>query len=123
MINKKWNILFIKNDKSKFELRTKAFDTLFNTVDISLSKEQTLKLFNGNNYDIVIGDISIDPEGVAFLKQLKDIKPKQSIFALVSPKDEDKLYPIADLGINAIELTEIQFDQALETISKFNPYE
>jgi len=121
-MNKKWNILFIKDDKSTFDLTAKVFNSLFNRVDIASSKEESLELFNNNDYDIVIRDISIEPEGVAFLKQLIDIKPEQSIFALVSPKDADKLFSIADLGINAIELTKEQFDQALETISQFNPY-
>ena len=122
-IDKKYNILFIKDEKSMFDLTTKMFDLLFNRVDMSLSREKSLELFNNNQYDVVIGDISVKPEEVAFLKQIKDIKPEQTIFALVSPEDTDKLYSIADLGINAFELTPTQFDQALEAISEFNPYE
>jgi len=121
-MNKKWNILFIKDDRSPFNLTAEVFNSLFNKVDMTSSKEESLELFNNNRYDIVIRDISIEPEGVAFLKQLIDIKPEQSIFAFVSPKDSDKLFSIADLGINAIELTLEQFDKALETISQFNPY-
>jgi len=121
-MNKKWNILFIKDDRSTFDLTAEVFNSLFYKVDMTSSKEESLELFNNNSYDIVIRDISIEPEGVAFLKQLIDIKPEQSIFALILPKDTDKLFSIADLGINAIELTPEQFDQALETISQFNPY-
>ena len=122
-IDKKWNILFIQDDNSTFDLNTKMFDSLFNRVDIVSQKEEALKLFDKNQYDIVIGDLSVVPEGVAFLKQIKDIKTQQSIFALVSPKDTDKLYSIADLGINAFELDASQFEQALETIAEFDPYE
>jgi len=57
------------------------------------------------------------------MKQLIDLKPEQTIFTLVSPKDTDKLYGIADLGIHAFELEATQFDQALEMIAQFNPYE
>ena len=64
----------------------------------------------------------MEPEEIAFLKQIKDKKSKQTIFALVSPKDTDKLYGIADLGINAFELTPDYFGQALEQIAKFDPY-
>ncbi|WP_309497958.1 hypothetical protein [Sulfurovum sp.] len=121
--NKKWNVLFIKDAHSMFDADTKMFNTLFNKVDKVQGREGALKLFESNNYDIVIGDISVKPEELAFLKQIIDIKPEQTIFALVSPKDTDKLYGIADLGIHAFELTPIQFDQALETIAQFNPYE
>ncbi|WP_373029506.1 response regulator [Sulfurovum sp.] len=118
----KWNLLFIGDDKSMFDSDTKMFNQLFNKVDKVLSKEEALKLFDANQYDIIIGDISVEPEGVALLKQIKDKKPQQAIFALVSPKDTDKLFGIADLGINAFELIPEQFDQALEQIAVFDPY-
>lgn len=121
--DKKWNVLFIEDDRSMFDSGTKMFNQLFNKVDKVLGKEDALKLFDSNQYDIVLGDISVEPESVGLLKQIKDMKPEQAIFALVSPKDTDKLFGIADLGINAFELTPEQFDQALEQIAMFDPYE
>ena len=121
--NKKWNLLFIGDDKSMFDSDTKMFNQLFHKVDKALDKEEALTLFNANQYDIIIGDLSVAPEGVALLKQMKDDKSQQAIFALVSPKDTDKLFGIADLGINAFELIPEQFDQALEQIAMFDPYE
>ncbi|MBT8349226.1 MAG: hypothetical protein HKP62_07270 [Sulfurovum sp.] len=121
--NKKWNVLFIEDDGSMFDAGTKMFNQLFNKVDKVLGKEESLKLFNANLYDIVLADLSVEPEGVGLLKQMMDKKPAQTIFALVSPKDTDKLFGIADLGINAFELIPEYFDQALEQIAMFNPYE
>ena len=121
--DKKWNLLFIEDDRSMFDSGTKMFNQLFNKVDKVLGKEEALKLFDSNQYDIVLGDISVEPESVGLLKQIKDMKPEQAIFALVSPKDTDKLFGIADLGINAFELSPQQFDQALEQIAMFDPYE
>lgn len=121
--NKKWNVLFIEDDRSMFDTGTKMFNQLFNKVDKVLGKEESLKLFNANLYDIVLADLSVEPESVGLLKQMKDKKPAQTIFALVSPKDTDKLFGIADLGINAFELIPEYFDQALEQIAMFNPYE
>ena len=122
-VNKKWNILFIKQDKSLFDLDTEAFHQLFNTVDKALLGEEVFALIDSNAYDIIIGDITVDPEAVVLLKQIKAKNSKQTIFALVAPKDTDKLYKIANLDINAFELTPEQFDQALEAIAEFNPYE
>ena len=121
--DKKWNVLFIEDDRSMFDSSTKMFNQLFNKVDKVLGKEEALTLFDANQYDIVLADLSVEPEGVGLLKQMKDKKSEQAIFALVAPKDTDKLYGIADLGINAFELIPIQFDQALEQIAMFNPYE
>ena len=119
--DKKWNLLFIQDDRSMFDAGTKMFNVLFNRVDKVLGKEEALRFFNANQYDIVLCDLSVEPEGVGLLKQMKDSKSEQTIFALVSPKDTDKLYGIADLGINAFELTPEYFDQALEQIAIFDP--
>lgn len=118
----KWKLLFIQDKRSMFDANTNAFETYFNRVDKASNREEALKLFNENQYDVVLSDLSVEPEGLGFLKQIKDIKSQQCIFALVSPKDTDKLYGIADLGINAFELTPDYFDQALEQIALFDPY-
>ena len=118
---KKWSLLFIQDEKSMFDSGTIMFNILFNRVDKVLSKEEALRFFDVNDYDIVLGDLSVQPEDVGLLKQIKDMKPEQTIFALVSPKDTDKLFGIADLGINAFELTPEYFDQALEQIAIFDP--
>ena len=120
--DKKWNILFIADERSMFDSDSKIFNQLFNRVDKVFGKEEALKHFDENQYDMVIGDLSVEPEGVGLLKQIMDTKAKQCIFALVSPKDTDKLFGIADLGINAFELTPEQFDQALGQIAVFDPY-
>ena len=119
--DKKRNLLFIQDERSMFDTETKMFDTLFNRVDKVSGKEEALALFDANQYDIVLCDLSVEPEGVGLLKQMKDMKSEQTIFALVSPKDTDKLFGIADLGINAFELTPEYFDQALEQIAIFDP--
>lgn len=119
---KKWDILFIEDEASLFDIQTNLFDHLFNKVDIVVGREATLKQLNAKTYDIVIGDLSVNPEEVGLLKQIKDMNLKHAIFALVAPKDTDKLFGIADLGLNAFELTPEQFEPALEAIADFDPY-
>lgn len=119
--DKKLNLLFIQDERSMFDSETKMFSALFNRVDKVLGKEEALRSFDANEYDIVLCDLSVEPERVGLLKQMKDIKAEQTIFALVSPKDTDKLFGIADLGIHAFELTPEYFDQALEQIALFDP--
>lgn len=121
--NKQWTMLFVQDNESLFNSNTEAFNQLFSKVDKVSSRENALKLFEDHQYDIILSDLSVKPEEVAFLKQLKDIKTEQTIFALVLPKDTDKLYNIADLGVNAFELEPEQFDLALEEIARFDPYE
>ena len=120
---KKWKILFIQDEKSAFNVETPMLDTLFAEVDKVSYRAEALRFFDKNVYDIVIADLTVRPEELAFVKQLQDLKEGQCIFTLVSPKDTDKLYGIADLGIHAFELEPSQFDQALEVIAQFDPYE
>lgn len=122
--DRKWNILFIEQEKSMFDSNTAIFNQLFNKVDKVLGTQEALKCIDSNAYDIIVNDVSAEVvEGIILLKQLKEKKPDQTLFALVSPKDTDKLFAIADLGVNAFELTPEQFDLALEEIAKFDPYE
>ena len=51
---KKWNVLFIKDDKSMFDSDTEMFNTLFNKVDKVLGRAGALKLFKSNDYDMII---------------------------------------------------------------------
>jgi len=119
----KWKILFIKDDQSEFNLQSPSWKTLYEVVDIVTGREEALKFFHSNSYDFVISDLTVKPEEVAFLKQIQDIRPEQIFFAMVSPKDSDKLYGIADLGINAFELSPEQFELAMEQIAVFDPSE
>lgn len=121
--DKKWKILFIKDAKSEFDTTNANFNTLFESTDFAQGREESLNSFTENTYDMVIADLSVDPKELGLLKQLQDIRTEQCIFAFVDPKDTDKLYGIADLGINAFELTADQLEQALEAIAEFDPYE
>lgn len=120
--NTKWDVLFIEDDKSEFDLNTKVFTQLFNRVDRALGEEESLRRFNNNLYDMVICDLSVDTEKIELMKQFKEKKPNQTIFVLVDEKDTVKVYGFADLGINAFILSPDQFDEALEKMSQFNPY-
>ena len=117
----KYNVLFIQDNNSLLDVDSKIFSQVFNKVDKVLGKEKALKLFDANEYDVIIGDITVEPKGVGLLKQIRDLKAEQIIFALVAPKDSEKLYKIADLNIHAFELIPEYFDLALEEIAKFDP--
>jgi len=121
--NEKWDVLFIQDEDSDFNTDTKVFDEVFNRVDKVQGREESLRRFNNNLYDMVICDLSVNPEEIAFMKQLQDKKPKQTIFVFVEEQDTDKVYGFADLGINAFILSPDQFDEALAEIARFNPYE
>lgn len=120
-MNTKRNLLFITEKRSKFDSHTSMFSILFNRADVNYFSEWTPGDADSTLYDIVIGDLSVDPEQVGVLKQIKEGMSNAIIFAMVDPKDSEKLYKIADMGINAFELLPEQFDMALEEIARFEP--
>jgi len=120
--NKKWNALFIAQNESMFDSNTPMFDQLFNKVDKVLDTDEALELIDKNQYDVIIGDISVEfLDGIKLLKLIVHRKPGQAVYALVTEKDSDKLFGIAEQGVHVFELTPTQFDLALETIAGFNP--
>jgi DNA-binding NtrC family response regulator len=104
--NKTWNVLYIADDKSMFASSSQMFNELFNKVDTVLDGEKALELIDSNDYDILISDISeVFVDGIKLLKSIKHRKPKLALFALVTEKDSDKLFGIAEQGIHVFELT------------------
>lgn len=120
-MNKKLNVLFIKDDKSMMDSDSKMFTELFNKVDKAVDDHKALKLIFANEYDIIINDISVNPiDGITFSKQIKENRPEQNIVTLVSLKDEDKIGGMIEAGIHAFVLSPEQFDQALEAIANMD---
>lgn len=120
-MDRKKNILFIKDERSEFDAYTPMFAMLFNQVDRVADNDTAMKLFEKHTYDVVISDLSVEPEKAGVLKAMIDRNIDQVIFAMVSPKDTKKLFGIADMGINAFELTPEQFNEALKMIAEFKP--
>lgn len=83
--------------------------------------DKALHLFKNNSYDILIYDISMNPEKVKFIKQIQKIKSMQTIFVLLEEDSEDHAFGLSQLGVNVIILDPSQFDEALENIAAFNP--
>lgn len=119
--NKNYTLLYIKDEASQIDSTTNKFQELFKNVDIANNNEEASNLTEQNKYDVILSDLTVDPERVVLLHQINDKDKKQIIFAILSPKDNDKLYKIANVGINAFELEPEQFEQALELVSQFEP--
>lgn len=121
MTKTKRNLLLITDQQSRFDANLPTEVGLFDKVGVMYPDEGGIDRINTALYDIVIGDLSVDPEQVGFLKKIKDETENIIIFAMVDPKDTEKLYKIADMGINAFELLPEQFEMALGEIARFYP--
>jgi len=120
---KKWNILYIKDEKTVLKTDVQIFTELFNKADIAPDRHKALKLIFANDYDIIVNDITSDPlEGTTFIKQIKQMKPTQVQVSLVLADDEEKIGGLIDLGVNAFLLEPEQLPYALEAIADMNPY-
>ena len=118
-LEKSKNIFFLETQESLFEIKAETFSVLFKSFEKSLNEQNALKLIYKNNYDAVICDMSQNIlDKIEFMKQIKQMKPEQQIYAFVISKDEDKIGGMIDFGIHSFVLEVEQFDQALEAIAQ-----
>ncbi|HFS82721.1 MAG TPA: hypothetical protein ENK71_02020, partial [Epsilonproteobacteria bacterium] len=74
-MNTKKNVLYIKEERSAFDPYSPMFAMLFNKVDRAAGKEKALELFGKSKYDVIIADLSVEPERAGFLKEMEDQRP------------------------------------------------
>jgi len=118
----KMNLVYIKDENSKFDVNSDMCKTLFDKIEIISDENKALKFISKNSYEVVISDVSVHPiDGITFIKQIKVLKPELIVAALVSSKDEDKLGGLIERGVHSFVLEPDQLDQALEVISKMLP--
>ena len=118
----KMDLLFIKDEKSMFDLSTKMFGELFDKVEVVSDTNKALKFISKNPYHIVMSDITVEPiDGITFVKQIKELKPELIVAALIAPHDEDKIGGLIESGVHSFVLTPEQLDQALEVVAGMKP--
>ena len=118
----KMNLVFIKDENSKFETNSEMFKTLFDKVEVVSDDNKALKLISRDSYQIVINDMSQHPiDGITFVKQIKQLKPELIVAALVAAQDEDKIGGLIEMGVHSFVLEAEQLDQALEVIAGMQP--
>jgi DNA-binding NtrC family response regulator len=123
MSSTKWKILFKTKENSQFDVNSPAFEKFFKSAYKTTNIKEVQELIQHNSYDMIISDISLDAfYGGIELKEMIEKDPSLTIFALLTPRDSDKLLALSEMGINAFELIPEQLDLALEEISKFNPH-
>ena len=120
--NTKMNLLFIKDEMSKFDTSTEMFKVLFDKTETLSDGNKALKFISKNPYQIVINDVSVHPiDGITFVKQIKQLKPELIVAALIAPQDEDKIGGLIEMGVHSFVLEPEQLDQALEVIAQMQP--
>ena len=117
----KQSLLYVENKKSPFNETPALLEELFSKVDKVSYYDEALHLFRNNTYDIVLYDISMNPEKVKFIKQIQKEKSTQPIFTLLQDTSEDFAFGLSQLGVNVVVIEPSQFDEALQNIATFNP--
>ncbi|HIP20351.1 MAG TPA: response regulator [Sulfurimonas sp.] len=117
----KKDILFVEDPKSLFNESEGVLEEFFNKVDKVSYYDEALHLFQNNTYDIVLYDISMNPEKIKFIKQIQKEKSMQPIFTLLQDTSEGFAFGLSQLGVNVVVIKPSQFDEALQNIATFNP--
>ncbi|MDF1877807.1 response regulator transcription factor [Sulfurimonas sp. SAG-AH-194-L11] len=120
-VTKKKNLLYVEDPKSQFKTNIDLLKTLYANVDKVAYYDEALHLFDKNEYDIVLYDISMHPEKIRFIKQIQEKKSMQAIFTLLLDTAEDLAFGLSQLGVNVVVIDPSYFDEALKNIATFNP--
>jgi len=116
---RKKSLLFLQTKESIFNYKSELFENLFSSTTFAKDEQKALKLIYKNSYDFIVSDLSGNiVEGIAFVKQLKELKPEANIYTFVREEDEEKIGAFIDSGIHTFVLAAEQFEQALEAISE-----
>ena len=92
------SILYIEDDKHLKEQNHELFQNLFKLVDIADNGVDAIKLYETNDYELVITDINIPLlSGLNVIKQIKDKNPLQSILITSVFKEDELKKELEDL--------------------------
>jgi len=95
------SILYVEDDQELQYHTNELLSALFKSVKMANDGVQALKLFNEENFDILITDIKMpNMDGLELITQVKDIDPSQCIIITSAYNDSENLLKFINIGIS-----------------------
>ncbi len=116
------NVLYVEDNKEARESIILLLGNFFNNITTAINGEEALKIFNLNNFDLIISDIRMPVmSGIDMCKSIRKIEDydKQNIPIIITTahNESDILLECIKLDINGFLLKPINFKQ-LEKVIK-----
>lgn len=115
---KKLTALLIEDEPEALELMENVFGKLFKKTYSATDGEEGLKLYQMYKPDVIISDIVMpNMDGIEFIKEVRDINPKQIIIMVSAANDVLRITETIQLGVNGFIHKPIEMQQLTETLS------
>jgi len=112
-----YTLLYVEDEKLLAESTAKYLKKFFTKVDIAEDGEAGLKLYEKNNYDLVITDILMPKlNGIEMLKKIKLINPEQETIIISAYSDSSYFTEAIMLDVSGYILKPINFSQMNKTL-------
>ncbi len=94
------DLLYVEDDTTLAENTYETLKQFFNSVHLAHNGQEGLDAFKQAHYDIVLTDIMMPKlDGKEMTKQIKELKPEQSIIIMSAYEDSEYLMELIDIGI------------------------
>lgn len=110
-------ILYAEDDLALQAQTAEFFRVLFKSVSVVNDGEEALKLYEKEDFDIVISDIRMPKvDGIELTKRIKKINPLQNIIIISAYNDNDYLIKFINLNIRQFIQKPIDVNNMIETL-------
>lgn len=111
-------VLYVEDDEIIAAAVRHMLLRTFERVDLAEDGEEGLKLYQEDDYDIVISDIRMPRmDGITMCKKIREINPEQKVVITSASNDSDYLMLLIELGIDKFILKPISREQLFGIIT------
>lgn len=111
------HILYVEDETLIRENTKLLLETIFSNVKTASNGIEGLKLYENELFDIVITDILMpEMNGVAMVKQIKELNPQQSIIITSACEESSYLLELINLGVAQFLLKPIQTENMVRIV-------
>ena len=112
-----FTLLYVEDNKITQKLVKVILEEYFREIYIADDGEQGFKLYQEQNPDIVLADISMpNMNGFSMISKIRKINPNQKIIFLTGHNDNNYLKEAINIGVNKYILKPIEPKQMLDTL-------
>lgn len=115
------SILIVEDDSTARIYIERIFSKLFAKTDAACNGAEALKLYQENQYDIVLTDITMPiMDGIELASKIRLLNTDQKIIVLSAHKENDKLLRLINIGITAFLEKPIDVEKIYKIIEKLH---
>ena len=113
----KMDILLVEDNEKLYTELLNVLKMLFKNVDGASNGVEALSLYEKNNYDLILSDISMPKlNGVELSKKVKQLNQKQEIIILSAHKDSEYLFELINTGVRRFIEKPVSFELLVDEL-------